>query len=170
MRNQDPTTSSRRTMLHTLARLGVVSSLALLGGCAALTGSDPLRVNVVGIEPLQGAGLELRLAVKLRLQNPNETPVEFDGTALDLEVNGRTLATGVSDQKGVVPRFGETLLTVPVTISAFNALRQALALADGKAIEELPYVLRGKLAGGALGAQRFTHEGSLSLSALGKTK
>ena len=59
---------------------------------------------------------------------------------------------------------------MPVTISAFNALRQALALADGKAIEELPYVLRGKLAGGTFGAQRFTHEGSLSLSALGKTK
>lgn len=167
-----PTESSldRRPLRHGLARWGVAAAIALLSACAALTGSDPLRVNVVGIEALPGAGLELRLAVKLRLQNPNETPVEFNGTALDLEVNGKTLATGVSDQKGNVPRFGEALLTVPVTISAFNAVRQALALADGKAIDELPYVLRGKLAGGNFGAQRFTHEGSLSLSALGKAK
>ena len=36
----------------------------------------------------------------------------FGGTALELEVNGKTLATGVSDQRGSVPRFGETVLVV----------------------------------------------------------
>jgi hypothetical protein len=153
-----------------LARLGTLASIALLSACAGLPGSDPLRVNVVGIDPLDGAGLELRLAVKLRLQNPNDAPVAFDGAALDLEVNGKTLATGVSDQKGSVPRFGETLLTVPVTISAFNVVRQALVLADGKARDELPYVLRGKLAGGTFGALRFTEEGSLNWANLGKAK
>jgi hypothetical protein len=150
------------------ALLGTLFGLILLSACAALPGSDPLRVNVVGIDPLDGAGLELRLAVKLRLQNPNDAAVAFDGTALELEVNGRTLATGVSDQKGSVPRFGETLLTIPITISAFNAIRQALVLADGTARDEVPYVLRGKLAGGTFGSQRFTQEGALSWATLGK--
>lgn len=30
--------------------------LLALGGCAALTGRDPVRVSVVGIEPLVGQG------------------------------------------------------------------------------------------------------------------
>lgn len=138
----------------------------VLAGCAAFPGRDPLRVELVGIEPIEGQGLELRLAVKLRVQNPNDGAVEYDGTALELDVNGRTLATGVSDQRGSVPRFGETVLVVPVSISAMNAVRQALVFTDGTPREAVPYVLRGKLAGGAFGAVRFTKEGSIALSAL----
>ena len=138
----------------------------VLAGCAAFPGRDPLRVELVGIEPIEGQGLELRLAVKLRVQNPNDGAVEYDGTALELEVNGRTLATGVSDQRGSVPRFGETVLVVPVSISAMNAVRQALVFTDGTPREAVPYVLRGKLAGGAFGAVRFTQEGSIALGVL----
>ena len=138
----------------------------VLAACAAFPGRDPLRVELVGIEPIEGQGLELRLAVKLRVQNPNDGAVEYDGTALDLEVNGRTLATGVSDQRGSVPRFGEAVLVVPVSISAMNAVRQALVFTDGTPREAVPYVLRGKLAGGAFGAVRFTKDGSIALSAL----
>lgn len=150
-------------MIH---RLLMLFATFVLAGCAALQPNDPLRVEVVGIEPAQSQGLELRLAIKLRIQNPNEGAVSYDGTALELEVNGQTLATGVSDQKGSVPRYGESLLVVPVSISAMNAVRQALVFADGKQREELPYVLRGKLAGGAFGTVRFTKEGSIGIAAL----
>lgn len=150
------------------ARLLMLLAALALAGCAALQGRDPLRVEVVGIEPVEGQGLELRLAVKLRIQNPNDGAVEYDGTALELEVNGKTLATGVSDQKGSVPRYGEAVLVVPVSISAMNAVRQALVLADGTQRDTLPYVLRGKLAGGAFGAVRFTKDGSISLAALNR--
>lgn len=150
------------------ARLLMMLVALALAGCAALQGRDPLRVEVVGIEPVEGQGLELRLAIKLRIQNPNDGAVEYDGTALELEVNGKTLASGVSDQKGSVPRYGETVLVVPVSISAMNAVRQALVLADGTQRDSLPYVLRGKLAGGAFGALRFTKDGSISLAALNR--
>lgn len=150
-----------------LLTLALATLLAVvLAGCAALPGRDPLRVELVGIEPIEGQGLELRLAVKLRVQNPNDGAVEYDGTALELEVNGRTLATGVSDQRGSVPRYGETVLVVPVSISAMNAVRQALVFADGTTREAVPYVLRGKLAGGAFGAVRFAKEGSIAITAL----
>lgn len=150
-----------------LLTLALATLLAVvLAGCAALPGRDPLRVELVGIEPIEGQGLELRLAVKLRVQNPNDGAVEYDGTALELEVNGKTLATGVSDQRGSVPRYGETVLVVPVSISAMNAVRQALVFTDGTTREAVPYVLRGKLAGGAFGAVRFTKEGSIALTAL----
>ena len=145
-----------------LAALGAL----LLAACAALPGRDPLRVELVGIEPIEGQGLELRLAVKLRVQNPNEEAVEYDGAALDLEVNGKSLAYGVSDQRGSVPRYGERVLVVPVSITALNVVRQALALADGTQRESVPFVLRGKLAGGVFGAVRFSQEGSIGIASL----
>lgn len=153
-----------------MTRLLMLFAAFVLAGCAALQPNDPLRVEVVGIEPAESQGLELRLAIKLRIQNPNEGTVSYDGTALELEVNGKTLATGVSDQKGSVPRYGESILVVPVSISAMNAVRQALVFTDGKQRDELPYelpyVLRGKLAGGAFGTVRFTKEGSIGIAAL----
>jgi len=146
-------------------RLLLIALLALtLGACAALSPRDPLNVQVAGIQPLQGEGLEARFLVKLRLQNPNEGAIDYSGVALDLEVNGRRLASGVSDQRGTVPRFGESVLEVPVTISAFSAARQALGLAENIGIDAVPYVLRGKLAGGLFGTQRFVEKGTIDLS------
>ena len=122
---------------------------------------DPVRINVVGIEPLAGEGLEMRFTVKLRLQNPNETAIEYDGVALALELNGKPFASGVSNQKGSVSPFGETVFSVPVTVSAFAAVRQALGLVDGAKLDNLPYVLRGKLAEGLFGGMNFTDKGTL---------
>lgn len=139
----------------------------LLSACAALGGRDPLALQVVGVEPLHGEGLEVRLAVKLRVQNPNPVAVDYDGIALELIVNGRVLARGVSDQRGQVPRFGEALLEVPVSISAFAALRQALGLAETARLGSVPYVLRGRLGGGLLGGRRFSDAGVVDLSRVG---
>ncbi|MCY1401129.1 Late embryogenesis abundant protein [compost metagenome] len=141
-----------------------------LSACAALGVRDPLNIQVVGVEPLPGEGLEMRFAVKLRVQNPNTTPIDYDGIALELKVNERSLARGVSAQSGSVPRFGETVLVVPVSISAFAAVRQALGLAENARLDSLPYVLRGKLGGGLLGGRRFSDAGTLDLSAVGKAR
>ncbi len=153
-----------KTLLSRLHLL-VLALLALsLSACALLPSHDPLEVQVAGIQPLPGEGLELRLLVKLRLLNPNDAAVDYDGVALSLSVNDRRLASGVSDQRGSVPRFGERVLSVPVTISALSVARQALGLADGSRLDALPYVLRGKLGGGLLGTRRFTDKGTLDLS------
>lgn len=143
------------------ARLGIAAGALLLAGCATL--GDALRVNVVGVEPLQGEGLELRFAVKLRVQNPNEASVDFDGVAVDLDLDGKNVATGVSDQRGSVPRFGETLITLPVTVSAFSVARLLLGLTDAQSRGEVPYTVSGKLAGGGFGSVRFSRSGTLKL-------
>ncbi|MGM3386487.1 LEA type 2 family protein [Stutzerimonas stutzeri] len=151
-------------LVASTVRLSLLAVLAItLAACAAFSPRDPLNVQVAGVEPLPGEGLELRMAVKLRVQNPNDMALEYNGVALDLEVNGRRLASGVSDASGSVPRFGETVLRVPVTISAFSAAHQALGLAEHIGLDEVPYVLRGKLAGGLFGTQRFVERGTLDL-------
>lgn len=146
-----------RTLLAGLSMVLAVSA------CALFPNRDPLNINVVGIDPLPGQDLEIRFAVKLRLQNPNDTDIQYDGVALNLDVNGHLLASGVSDQKGTIGRFSEGVLTVPVTVSAFAALRQAVGLADQQRLDNLPYELHGKLAGGLFGTMRFEDSGTLSL-------
>ncbi|WP_341315778.1 LEA type 2 family protein [Paraburkholderia sp. IMGN_8] len=150
-------------------RLAAIIAFAALtlNGCAGLFGGDPLRVNVAGIEPIDSQGLEMRFNVKLRVQNPNESAVTYNGVSLDLELNGKPFASGVTDQSGTVPRFGETVVDVPLTVPAFAAVRQAFAFAGAAQSGQIPYVLRGRLAGGFTGGTRFVDQGTLSLPAPG---
>jgi LEA14-like dessication related protein len=155
---------AKRLALKAIGRWFAAAGLAALCGCASLPGMDPLSVGVAGIEPLPSEGLELRLAVRLRIQNPNDAVVEYSGAALSLDLNGRRLASGVSDQTGTVPRYGETVLTIPVTISAFDMARQVIGFARGaETREEVRYRARGKLEGGLFGTRRFDNEGTFDL-------
>jgi len=129
----------RRTLL--LAML-----ILILGGCA-LWQREPLRVSVAGIEPLPGQGLEARFAVQLRIQNPNDKPLNFDGISLDMDLAGKSFASGVSDQSGSVPRFGEIVIAVPVTVPALAMVRQAIGLTRGERVSKIDYEVRGRLGG-----------------------
>lgn len=117
---------------------------------------------MVGIDALPSEGMEMRLAVKLRVQNPNDAALDFDGVSMTLEVRGSTFASGVSEARGSVPRFGETLITVPVSISALAAIRQLIDLATTEQ-PRLDYVLRGRLSGTAFGGMRFESKGQLEM-------
>jgi len=139
----------------------VLLALAVTG-CASLQSRDPLVVDVAGIESLPGEGLEIRLRVAIRIQNPNDAPVPYRGTALDLDLNGRRAASGVSDAVGEVPRYGETVIYVPVTISAFNIVSQIIGFMNEDG-DQVSYRIRGKLDGGLFATRRFTDEGTFSL-------
>lgn len=132
----------------------------LLSGCSSLGSRDPLNIDVAGIEPLPGQGMEVRFNLTLRVQNPNDSAIDYDGIALEMEINDQPLATGVSDQKGQVPRFGESLIKVPLSISAYSMLRQAMGASSLQPGQKVNYELRGKL-GGGLFAERFSAEGEL---------
>jgi len=150
-------------------RIAVAFTLACLltAGCAFMKPRDPLQVTVAGIEPLQGQGMEMRLNVKLRVQNPNDTPVEFNGVAVNMDVQGKTFATGVIDAAGSVPRFGETVIAVPVTISAFRMARQALGLFKGGGLNKIDYEMHGKLNGAGMSTTRFNNKGSFDFPTAG---
>jgi LEA14-like dessication related protein len=146
-----------------LAALALAAvSLAPLG-CASMKGSDPLQVTVAGVEPLESQGMELRLLVKLRVQNPNDAPVDYNGVAVEMIVRGKTFATGVSDAAGSVPRFGEALISVPVTASAFRMLGQALGMMQGTGGGPISYELKGKLNGSGFSATHFQTKGELQM-------
>jgi LEA14-like dessication related protein len=136
-----------------------------LGGCASLPSSDPLNVSVAGIESLPGEGVELRLAVRVRIQNPNDAAVEYNGAALTVNVNGRKLATGVSDAVGIVPRYGESVVTIAVTAPLLALVRQGFAFMTDSTPDVIRYEVKGKLEGGWFGTKRFSDSGTFNLRA-----
>ena len=140
-----------------------VATAVVMAACSALPTRDPPMVTVAGIQPLQGQGLEMRMLVKLRVQNPNDAQIDYNGVSLKLDVQGKTLASGVSDQAGSVPRFGEAVIEVPVTISAMNIARQVMGAMGGKPIEKVDYVMNGKLNGSLFSTVRFKSAGTLDL-------
>jgi LEA14-like dessication related protein len=132
-------------------------------GCAGLPSRDPLQVTVAGVEGLPGEGMEIRLLVKLRVQNPNASPIDFEGAYLEFDVLDKTFATGVSSEAGTVPAFGEAVIAVPVTVSVLRMVRQVMGMLDGEPVEKIRYRMSGKLNGGLFGTERFEAEGEFRL-------
>lgn len=145
----------------TLARLSIaILPLALLVACA--TPRVPLQVNVASVERIEGASMELRFMAKLRVQNANDAPIEFSGAAVELQLRGKTIGTGVSNGSGYVPRFGETFVNVPVTVSALGEVRQAIGL-YGAPDRKLDVALKGRLNGPAFDALGFDWRGEMAM-------
>lgn len=143
----------------------LAAATVTLAGCASLPQTDPVQVTVAGIESLPGEGLETRMLVKLRVQNPNTQPIEYHGVYVRLDVMNSVFATGVSAEPGTVPGFGETVIGVPVTISMLRVARQVMGLLDGKRMDKVTYLMSGKLKGPSFRALRFKSKGEFGLPA-----
>jgi len=152
----------RALILLTAAALG-------LAGCALFKRTDPPQVTLVGVEPAaSGAseGLEARMQLKLRVQNPNDTSIEYNGVYVELDVQNKSLASGVSNQSGTVPAFGETVIGVPVQVSYLGIAGQAMGLLSGKSFDRVTYEMRGKLNSTTSGTVGFKSKGELNLADL----
>lgn len=147
-----------------LLKRGMLAVAVLaVSGCATLP--DPVTVSVAGIDSLPGEGLELRMLVKLRVQNPNDMAVAFKGASVRMDVQQRSFATGVTDTGGTLPALGETVVEVPVTVSAWSIVRQVLDVVDGRPTGKIRYAMSGKLHTGGLGGLRFGTQGELDAPA-----
>lgn len=153
--------SINRIALLVLLTFGML----VFGGCASLQGREPIQVIIAGVEPLQGEGLELRMLVKLRIQNPNDSPLEFNGASIQLDVQGKPFATGVSNATGSIPRFGDTIINIPVSISAFSLAYQAIGVMTNEFNGKLAYEMNGKLAGPVFNNLHFKSNGEFALPA-----
>jgi len=148
--------------------LALLAAASVLAACAGLGLREPLSATVADIKPLEVGLLEQRFSVKVRVLNPNDVDIAFDGVVFDLELNGKPFAKGVSDQKGTIPRFGEALIDVNVVSGLSGILRQVNELRSGR--ESMTYRLSGRLAGGPFGTVPFETKGELKLpGAAGKS-
>ena len=133
-------------------RLFALAIAALLAGCASHT---PLDVFVIGITPLEGAALEQRIRIDLRILNPNDQALAAHGMRLQLDVNGQRLARGVSDAAFTVPRLGETTTSIVASTSLFDLARQVVSLS---ARQSMDYTLSGELFVDGMGRSAKFHQ------------
>ena len=145
--------------------MAMILALIALTGCAAQQHTEPVHVTVADIEALPSEGLEMLMLVKLRVQNPNETPLDYDGVSVQVDVLDKDFASGVTNDRGTVDRYGEAVIAVPVTVSMLHMVRQVMGLLEGQNLEHLAYRMHGQLSGPRFGTVRFESKGELSLPA-----
>jgi LEA14-like dessication related protein len=146
------------------AGLGVLMS-ALLAACAGTGLHEPVRVNLADLESLPGAGMEARFLAKIRVQNPNDVSIAYSGVSAEIDLNGKSFASGVSDATGEIPRFGESVIEIPLTVPATAIVRQVLGLMTGD-LTKATYRVRGFVNTGTFGRAPFDSTGEIELPKL----
>jgi hypothetical protein len=142
----------------------IAAAVLALAACASLPHTDPPQVTVVDMESAPSEGLEARMQLKLRIQNPNSTAIDFNGIYLELKVLGKNFGSGVSDESGTVPPFGETVISVPVSVSIMGIVGEALGFLGGKSVpDKVTYEMSGKLNSATSGTIRFKSQGEIAL-------
>ena len=138
-----------------------------LGACAAFGVREPLNATIADLRPIEVGVLEQRYAMKVRLLNPNDAEIAFDGVVFNLEINGKPFAKGVSNQRSVIPRFGEALVDVQVVSGLQNILQQINELIKGDRTS-LTYRITGRLYfSGSFGYTSFDTSGEIALPKAG---
>jgi LEA14-like dessication related protein len=148
-------------MKNALLALSCVISFC---ACAAFSIQEPLSVTIADLKPIEVGVLEQRYALKVRVLNPNDVEIAFDGAVFDLEVNDVAFAKGVSNQKSVIPRFGEAVIDVQAVSGLQNILMQINELLKGERTT-LTYRIKGRLHTGGFGYTRFDSSGEIALPA-----
>ncbi len=137
----------------------------LLVGCAGLsTHMETPRVSFVGLKALETGLFEQRLAVRLRVQNPNNLELPVKGLDIDVELAGEPFAHGVSAREFTVPARGEAEFDMIVTANAASALLR-IAGGDRESRKTVAYRLKGKLSTrlGILRSIPFDETGTISV-------
>ncbi len=136
-----------------------------LSACASWQWREPLGVTIADFTPIEMTLLEQRYAVTVRLVNPNDTDIAFDGVAFDLEINGKPFAKGVSNRPGVIPRFGEALIELQVVSGLQHILGQISQIQKGDQAG-FTYRIKGRIhSGGLFGSVPFSTSGEFALPA-----
>lgn len=145
-----------------LTALAVVLSLA---ACTPSEFAEPPEVVLLSMVPVDVSLMEQRLAVTLRVRNPNNTAMSIDGMRFAIDINGKTFAKGTSDKTVTVPRLGETEVAGVAHVSTTDLMRQMLGVPDAKGVE---YRLSGSLFLAHGGRAAFDQSGDFDFaSALG---
>ena len=133
-------------MIRSLARcLSLVVILSSLVGCASMRhGMESPRINISNVTPREVTFFEQVFDLELRIQNPNDSPLEISGLAFDLELNDRRFATGVSKQSLFVDRLSSGVIRVEALTTLWGFIQQVAEYQRTKA-PRVAYRLKGNL-------------------------
>lgn len=130
-----------RSLASWLVVFALVSSLA---GCAGFGTPVAPEATLVNLVPLETTPFEQRVRVELRLRNLDRRDLSFHGLDFAIDVNGSPMLRGSSNEGGLIPGYGEILVSVEGSTTVVDLLRQFLAI-GGAPRDDLGYDIRGRL-------------------------
>lgn len=117
-------------------------------GCAALySGLERPRVNIANVTPKEIKPFEQVFDLELRIQNRNDSELVINGLVLDLEINDKPFATGISNQTLTISRLSSDVIHAQATTSTWDMLRQIVEV-QRTGFTRVKYRLRGKIFAG----------------------
>ena len=117
--------------------------LILVAGCAGIGRQlEPPRISLANIQVRELTGFETVFEIKIRVFNTNDVDLNVKGIEADLEINGQSFATGVSNTPVDIPAFGTELVSVTVYSSVIDIVKGIHSLQRS---EQFKYRLNGKL-------------------------
>ena len=136
----------------------------LLLGCAGLYQSmERPRINIANVMPREIKLFEQVFDLELRIQNPNDTPLEVNGLAFDLDLNDKRFATGVSNQSLVIDRLSSGVIHVEAITTLVGFLRQVAEYQQTQN-PRLTYRIKGSIYSGSAGTKvRFDDSGEIKI-------
>ncbi len=155
----------QRAFLLTLLATGIT-------GCANLTDMvdfDDPQIELLGLEPMAGSGMEARFLVRLRIVNPNGIPLDIDGMSYDVFLRDNKVLSGVSNEGISIGAYSEGTAELEVAAGMFGSLALLRDLMASPVDGGLPYRLNAKISRKGLGgAIRVSREGELDLGVAGR--
>jgi len=140
--------------------------LCFLSACASLVSDvDPPRVTMESFRGLPSDSGAPRFEIKLRVQNPNKDPLEIVGISYGIEILGRELVSGVTNEVPHIPAYGEDVVTLHASLQMFELLR-LLAGIGTASTDALEYRFTAKIDfEGLVPTQRVEETGTINLGA-----
>ena len=127
-------------------RLATAVLALLLAGCMQMSPDyEQPTVTVSSFRAVPGNGPGLNFAVDLKVINPNREPLELQGVAYTISVEGRKLITGVGKDLPVIDGYSEGTISLTASASMMQGLRLLGDLMDSPNRDTLSYELDTKL-------------------------
>ena len=138
-----------------------------LSSCATLSPDfDPPKVSVESVRNLASQDVAPRFEIKLRVSNPNTQALDIAGISYTIELLGKELVSGVTNDVPVIEGYTEEVVTLEAGINMFQLLRLLADFGLGGANNEaLEYRFAAKIDfNGFIPTQRVEETGTLSLN------
>jgi LEA14-like dessication related protein len=133
-------------MIRRLTALALPLLVLVLAGCSALkyqTAEAP-RVSLASLGVQELGLVEQRFDVGLRLRNPNDFALPISGVEYQVQLEGESFASGITNDRIELPAMGEQVISLGVTTSLINNL-QRLRRWQRSPPDSLPYTVSGRV-------------------------
>jgi LEA14-like dessication related protein len=156
-----------RTM-RTILATGSLAALMIISGCAGLgLGREEPTVSVQSFRAVPGQGASLpTFEIDLVVLNPDPEPLRLEGVAYSIELDGKPLLDGVSNELPRVQGYGQATVTLNAAVNVLGGIRLLNSLL-GEGRDDIEYAFKARLDPEGFARDiRVTESGSLDVSSL----